>query len=131
MYTNADITLYNKYFDEATRTDKYRRTIIKNVFFEEKLGANRIKSGLESSDAIMVLIPYASLKGYVAPKEYDGSTNTFTFALGDRIVKNQITMEISNRPSELDKHYSAFTISSVDNRGFGSEDMRHFEIGGR
>lgn len=131
MHTNTDITIYNKYYDPETRLDKYSRKVIEKVFFEEKLATNRVKSGVDSSDAVMIVIPLTRLEGYVEPKEFKGSTNTFTLAIGDRVVRNNVPYEITRSPSELDKKYEAYTITSIDRKTFGSHCMQHIEIGAK
>lgn len=132
MYTNTNITLYNRYLDKIERLDAYKRTIIKNVFWDEKKAVNRLQSGLIDADHILALIPFESLVmgDYVAPKEFKGEEGTFTFQTGDRIVKGEVTLDIT-KPTDLDKQYDAFTITSVDKKDFGSKNMRHFELGAK
>lgn len=135
MYSNADVTIYNKYTDRATRTDAYNRTVIKNVFFDEKKATNRLQSGLNDADQVLLLIPfdYASQAKYVAPiefRELENKENHFTLQNGDRIVKGDISYEVTSKISDLDKEYQTFTITSVDTKDFGSRHMRHWEVGG-
>lgn len=135
MYSNASITIYNKYTDRTTRTDAYKRTVIKNVFFDEKKATNRLQSGLIDADQVLLLIPFDhdSQAKYVAPiefKELEDKQNHFTLQNGDRIVKGDIDYEITGRISDLDKEYQTFTITSVDTKDFGSKKMRHWEVGG-
>lgn len=136
MYTNANITIYNKYLDEATRLDKYKRTTIKNVFFDEKKATNRLQSGLESADHVLLLIPfdYTSQSNYVSPREFEeleDKNNYFTLKTGDKIIKGDIDYEINRKISELDELYETFTITSVDTKDFGSSHMRHWELGAK
>ena len=133
MYSNSDITIYNKYFDKATRLDKYKRTVIKNVFWDEKKAVNRLQSGLESADHVLLLIPfdYTSQAHYVSPREFKGLEDTFTLNIGDKVVKGEIDFEVDSKISDLDKLYETFTITSVDKKDFGSPHMRHFEVGGK
>lgn len=132
MYTNADITIYNRYMDKVERLDAYKRTVIKNVFFEERKATNRLQSGLIDADHVLALIPFESLAmgGYVPPKQFEGKEGTFTFKLGDRIAKGEIDTEITSF-NQLDKEYEVFTITSIDNKDFGSPKMRHFELGAK
>lgn len=132
MYTNASLTIYNKYLDKVERLDAYKRTIIKNVFWDEKKAVNRLQSGLMDADHVLALVPYESLEmgEYVPPKQFEGREGTFTFKLGDRIVKGEIDTEITSF-NQLDKEYEVFTITSVDNKDFGCPKMRHFELGAK
>lgn len=136
MKTNAGVTIYNKYFDKATRLDKYKRTIVHDIFWDEKKAVNRLQSGLESADHVLLLIPFeTALNGhYVPPKEFEGltdNTDYFTLQVGDRIVKGDIDFEITGKVSDLDKIHEAFTITSVDRKDFGSMHMRHWEVGAK
>ncbi len=136
MRTNADITVYNKYFNKETRTDKYQRTVLHGVFWDDKKAMNRLQSGLENADEVLVVIPFAVIsdKEYINPKEFErleDKSNYFTLREEDRIVKGDIDFEIIGKLSDLDKEYEAFTITSVDTKDFGSPYMRHWEISGR
>ena len=111
MHINGDITIYNAYYDEINRVDRYKRTIIPDVYIEEKLGANRLVSGIESADKLLVLIPIERLDAYVSPKEFKGDINTFTFKLGDRVIRNKVTVDVISTTSELDKLFETFTIT--------------------
>lgn len=136
MKTNADITIYNKYFDKISRMDKYQRTILRGVFFDNKKAVNRIQSGMENADEAMIVIPFSvvSNKSYKGPIDFEkleDKSNYFTFREGDRIVKGAINFEITGRLSDLDKNYEAYTITSVDTKDFGSKRMQHFEVGAK
>lgn len=136
MRANADITIYNKYFDKASRLDKYQRTVLKGVFFDNKKAVNTIKSGMENADEAMIVIPFSvnSNKTYKNPIEFQkliDKSNYFTLQEGDRVVKGDIDFEITGKLSELDKNYDAYTITSVDTKDFGSLRMRHWEVGAK
>ena len=131
MHINGDITIYNAYYDEINRVDRYKRTIIPDVYIEEKLGANRLVSGIESADKLLVLIPIERLDAYVSPKEFKGDINTFTFKLGDRVIRNKVTVDVISTTSELDKLFETFTITSIDLRDQGNYHMQHIELGAK
>ena len=136
MKTNADITIYNRYFDKETRLDRYQRTVLYGVFWDERKAVNRLQSGLEDADRVTIIIPFtvAANKKYVPPKEFEklqDKSNYFTFQEGDRVVKGAVDFEITGKVSDLDKEHEAFTITSVDTKDFGSPHMRHWEVGAR
>ena len=126
MYTNADITLYNAYYDATTRLNKWKRTHIKGVFWVNRKGANKIKSGMDACDSVQVFIPL-TVSGYVEPKSFDGSVG-WTLRTNDKIVLGIVDDEIK----DLEKKYdNVHDITSVDLKDYGSMSMRHWEIGGR
>lgn len=148
MYTNTGATLYNYDRDKATGKVTYRRTYLRNVFWDDSKQSNVLKSGLTSVESVNISVPFdvdAEGKTYKSPKEYLNSTdkdNSFTFTANsqDLIVKGIIDYEINNSSSQkiseslsyLKNNYDyVMTISIVDMKDFGSENMRHWEIGGR
>ncbi len=133
MKTNADITIYNRYYDKTTRLDKYRRVVLYNVFYTEDKASNRLRSGIVEADGALLLVPLlnAHMVKYVPPEAYVGEPDTFTFQLGDRMVKGSNLYEVQTKISEVDERYNAYSITSVDEKDFGSPHMRHLEIRGR
>lgn len=136
MKVNADITIYNRYFDVETRLDKYQRTVLRGVFWDHKEAVNTIKSGLESADKIFIAIPFSvdTTKEYIKSKGFEkleNKTNYYTLQEGDRVVKGVIDFEINGKVSDLDKEYEAYTITSVDTKDFGSPHLRHWEVGAK
>lgn len=129
MYTNANITLYNKYYDATTRLDKWKRTQIKGVFWDNCKGANVKKSGMEAADSVVVFI-LLSVSGYVDPKSYTGAEGTWTLKPGDKICKGLIDQDFT-KITDLEKAYDdVHDITKVDKKDFGSANMRHWEVGG-
>ena len=135
MFLNSDITIYNKVYDEDKGYDLYQRTVIKGVHFEDSKGANVIKSGLENADRASIYVPFKAdmSRQYLSPIEFkklDDKSKYFTFEKGDRLIKGDIDFEPTTEKS-IDENFDAFTITSVDIFDFGSEKMRHFELGAR
>ena len=131
----SNITIYNKVYDDDKGYDTYQRTVIKGVHFEDSKGANVIKSGLENADRASIYVPFKSemSRQYLSPIEFkklDDKSKYFTFEKGDRLIKGDIDFEPTTEKS-IDENYDAFTITSVDIFDFGSENMRHFELGAR
>lgn len=136
MRSNADVTIYNRYFDKETRLDRYQRTVLYGVFWDERKAVNRLQSGFEDADEVTIVIPFrvATDKKYVVPKEFEkleDKAGYFTLQEGDRVVKGAVDFEITGKVSDLDKEYEAYTITSVDIKDFGSPHMRHWEVGAK
>ena len=68
------------------------------------------------------------MSGYVEPKQYSG--NGWTLQNGDFIVKGLTAENEISGIKDLSS-YEAFTITMVDDKDFGSENMHHFEIRGK
>ena len=117
MYTNADITLYSKVYDTTTRLDKWERRIINNVFFDNVLGANTNKSGMDAANSVVVFVPLANID--IEPKT------------GDYIVYGRIYDDISKITDLTKKYTNAHVLTAVDKKDFGSMHMRHYELHGK
>lgn len=150
MYTNTDATLFNYFKDKETGKVTYRKTYLRGVFWDDVKQSNVLKSGLATVESVLICIPFsvnADNKQYKSPKEYQkltdvGKDNAFTFVANsqDIIVKGIVDYEIDNTSSKtiseglmyLKNNYdSVMTISVVDEKDFGSEAMRHWELGGK
>lgn len=133
LRANADVTIYNKYLDPATKSDKYRRVVIYGVHWFGAEASNRVNTGRNAEDKAYISIPFSSSPGeqYVSPREYrdlEDKTGYFTIAPEDRIVKGAIDFEITGRVSELDKAYDAYTITAVECRDYGSSHLNHWAV---
>jgi len=133
MQTNADITIYNKYLDPVTQTDKYQRTVIKDVFWRSLEASIRVQTGYNAEDNAYIVIPLQVDReaSYVTPKVFqslEDKIGVFTLAPEDRIVKGEILLEITGRISDLDKAYEAYKITGVDTRDYGSRHLQHWAV---
>ena len=120
MTSNTDITIYHRYVAPGTRLDAYDRHTARRVLWEECKAVNVIKSGMESSDAFRVYVPYQALSGIpVAP--------------GDIIAKGLVTKEIGAdyTVAKFQKEHICFLVTSVDCKDFGNPGLWHYEIGGK
>ena len=132
MTTNTSMSVYNKYTDEEKNVI-FKKHLIDNVFWDDSKGINR-NLGYENADDVNVFIPKSQndMSGYVEPKKYKGLSNTWTLENGDFIVKgNTSESEVLSIKELVQKYDNVFTISLVDDKDFGSENMHHFEIRGK
>lgn len=132
MTTNTSMSVYNKYTDEEKNV-VFKKHLIDNVFWDDSEGINR-NLGYENADDVNVFIPKSQndMSGYVKPKKYKGLSNTWTLENGDFIVKgNTNESEVLSIRELVQKYDNVFTISLVDDKDFGSENMHHFEIRGK
>lgn len=132
LFKNSDITLYNRYFDNFSGTDKYQRTVIKGVNWQGKRNGTVAEKGLLLADSTLIFID--KLDNYISPKKFAKlepleREEYFTFAPGDKIVKGEVEFEITGtkpyRVADLENEFDdVVTIKSVNPLS------SHFEIEG-
>lgn len=132
LIKNADITVYNKYYDLASDTYKYQRTIIKGVNWQGKRNGTVSEKGLLLADSTLIFID--KLDNYVSPKRFAKlqpmeRERYFTFAPGDKIVKGEVEFEVTGvkpyRIADLENEFDhVIDIKSV------TELSDHFEVEG-
>lgn len=132
LIKNADITLYNKYYDLASDTYKYQRTIIKGVNWQSKRNGTVSDKGLLLADSTLIFID--KLDNYVSSKKFAKLSdperpNYFTFTQGDKIVKGEVYFEVTGvkpyRVADLENEFDhVIDIKSV------TELSDHFEVEG-
>lgn len=105
LFKNADITIYNRYYDNENAYDMYKRIVIEGVNWQSKRNATVSDKGINVADSTLIFID--KLDNYVSPRQFqllsnEERKNKFTFAIGDKIVKSSIDFEITNlKPHSL------------------------------
>ena len=132
LFKNADITLYNKYYDLDSDIYKYQRTIIKGVNWQEKRNGTVSDKGLLLADSTLIFID--KVDNYISPKKFaklsdEDREKYFTFAPGDKIVKGEVEFEITgvkpHRLADLENEFdNVIDIKSVNPLS------DHFEVEG-
>lgn len=130
MIPNADITVYNKYVDSATRAEKYQRAVVKSVVWESTKAVNQMRMQTAANVAL-VLIPFQRGEDYQKPKAWQSNRAGWTLQEGDIVARGVI-------PTELDSAYTVadlrndyddvFAIASVDAMDQGSSNSQHWEV---
>lgn len=105
LFKNADITIYNKYYDKENDVDRYQRVVIREVNWQGKRNATVGDKGLNRDDSILIFID--KIPGYVSNKRFaklsnEERLNYFTFGVNDIIVKGECDFEITGiRPNSI------------------------------
>ena len=105
LFRNADMTVYNKYYDSMSGNDGYQLTVIKGVDWQGKRNATVSDKGLLLADSVLIILD--KLENYISPKRFRKLTNAerlnyFTLAVGDKIVKGEIDFEITGiKPNSI------------------------------
>lgn len=123
MYTNADVTLY--LYSKDGKVEKYTRRPVEGVYWEDVKQSTFLKTGQRDARSVLLVIPFESLDGPVK------------FTQGrDLVVKGMVKEEIDSTSPEtlskslaaLKKEYEYVTVTTVDEKLFGSESMQHYEL---
>ncbi|EJE7236798.1 hypothetical protein M5L40_003836 [Clostridium botulinum] len=132
LFKNANIAIYNKWYDSVNDMNKYQRTVIKGVNWQGKRNGTVSDKGLLLADSTLIFID--KLDNYVSPKRFARLTpeerpNYFTFSVGDKIVKGEVDFEVTGispyRISDLEKNFDdVIDIKCV------SKLSSHFEVEG-
>lgn len=123
MFTNADCTFY--LYSKKGRTEKYTRFPIEDVYWEDARHSTFIKTGQRDACSVLLVIPLESLDEPI--KLTQGK---------DLVVKGIVTDEIdctdqktiSESLAALKSAHNYLTITSVDERLYGSESVQHYEL---
>lgn len=145
------VTIYNvsQETDPATFKDveKTYITVLRGVLLEASKAANVRQSGLEGADAVNLYIPFSTPavdgvtnteKRYVGPQEFwraadksgiwtlstDGNGGTTFFIKGEVVEPDKTEQALEMLYDDV------YKVTKVDMKDFGSQDMRHFEVGG-
>ncbi len=143
MITNADITLFNRFYDSKNRQDIFLPTVIKGVSLYMKSGSSGDNKFRESTATYKIRIPIDADMGessYVDLVEYckmdfEDAKKHWTLQ-ADSIVILAVVEESDAQGkaklTELSKKYGTFvTVTDFsDNTTRGIKRMAHWRIGG-
>lgn len=124
LFPNSDITIFNKYYNKDLERDCYKRTVIKDVDWQEKIESDLQDKGLKVETNVNIFL---DKENYISPKKFRALDTKerdkyFTLDVGDYIVKGIVSQEI-NSFTELEKNFEdAVSILGV------SKCSEHFEV---
>lgn len=141
MYAPHTVTVYSPIEDPVTFEVTQHITVLRGVFMDAAKASNVRTSGLEGADSVNLFIPFSvkaadgvSLmdKSYVDPKEFESAADKsglWTLRIGDFFAKGEVVEDKDFQ--YINANYDdVYRITKVDKKDFGSEFMRHFEVGG-
>ena len=136
MITNADVTIYNKVYDRDSGSNKYYRTVLKGVNWQDTTAVQPAENGVITADISKIYIPFQveTEKQFLKPREFlteNEKEGVFTIAPGDIIIKGIVDAEIKTKKDEerLQNSVDNFrVIVSVDTNDNGSLFMKHWMV---
>ena len=141
MYAPHVVTVYSTIEDQVTFEETRYITVLRGVFLDASKAANVRASGLEGADSVNLFIPFSvratdgvSLmeKTYVDPKTFEKAedkSGIWTLQIGDFFVKGEVVEDKDFQYINA-TYDDVYRITKVDKKDFGSEPMRHWEVGG-
>lgn len=105
----------------------FDRYFIPVCHWQENKASNVIKSGLQSADTVTVYVMEDDVTNAdCIPK----TTSKDMIVKGecDFVFDNTSSATISNSMKEFRLQYQFYTVSSVDNKLYGSKSLRHIKI---
>lgn len=141
MYAPHVITLYNlELGDDLTgQPNNYNITILSGVLVDAVHATNVRESGLENADNVTVYIPFSvnsGVKTYLPEKEYEKSADKGAHwtlrTQNDFFIKGEVIgTDVLSFADANERFDDVYRISVVDVKDFGSDEMRHWEVGGK
>ena len=137
MITNADITIYNVWWDPLTRSNKYNRTQIEGVHWYTDQKTNVEDKGLVSADLYKIRIPADAVvqdgRKYIDAMKYriltaDEVYGYWTINNGDLFVRGIIYDEIEKLSDLTLKYTNVCRVNSFSDNRQGLNP--HIRVGG-
>lgn len=139
MLTNADITLFNRYYDADSDEYKYARTFLRGVNWQDSQAIDISQSaGVKSTNHTRVFIPLkvdSEEKTYLKPKTFKRSDKVTNYTLdnADIVVKGIVDFDMNDANSGgfkalLRDFDDVMKITKVADNRYGSKLVQHFEL---
>lgn len=123
MFTNADATLY--LYSKENGIEKYTRLPVEGVFWEEISQSTLLRTGEKSSASVLLVIPLESLESPISFAE--GKAIAIKGIVADEIDSSS-QKALSSSLTALKAAHKFVTVTSVDEKLFGSESVQHYEL---
>ncbi|MBF1163220.1 MAG: hypothetical protein HXL89_01300 [[Eubacterium] sulci] len=139
MLTNADITLFNRYYDADSDEYKYARTFLRGVNWQDSQAIDISQSaGVKSTNHTRVFIPLkvdSEEKTYLKPKTFKRSDKVTNYTLdnADIVVKGIVDFDMNDANSGgfkvlMRDFDDVMKITKVVDNRYGSKLVQHFEL---
>lgn len=136
MITNTDLTIYNKVYDRDTGTNRYYRTVLKGVNWQDTTAVQPDGKGIASADVAEVYIPFTveTEKQYRKPENFMAEADKsriFTFREGDLLVRGITETELGSTKDEEYLKNSCGKVRSaamVEFNDSGSIEIQHWKV---
>lgn len=137
MFTNSDMTLFNRYYDKDEDCYKYTKTYLRGVNWQDSKSVIISSTGVTSEDSTRIFIPLnvdSEEKKYYKPKSFkkiEDKSKIYTFDNEDIVVKGIIDFDVNALKgiSQMQKDCDdVMTITKVIDNRYGTRGVQHFEL---
>lgn len=123
MYTNADVTLYQ--YSKDGKTEKYTRVPIEDVYWEDVKQSSFLKTGQRNACSVLLVIPMESLE---APLSFTEGRDLAVKGIVAGEIDCSSQEAMSKALAALKASHKYVTVTTVDERLYGSESVQHYEL---
>lgn len=123
MYTNADVTLY--LYSKEGKQVTYTRLPVEAVYWEDVRQSSFLKTGQRDAAAVLLVIPLESLD---EPVRFTGGKDLVVKGIVQEEIDCTSQEAMSKSLAALKEAYGYFTVTTVDERLYGSEEVQHYEL---
>lgn len=123
MFTNAACTLYLYCITEGQ--ESYVRRPVEGVYWEDVRQASFLKTGQKNAVTALVVIPAESLSGAI---KFTQGKDLIVKGIVNDEIESTSPVAFSETMAEFKKKHNFLTVVSIDERLYGSESVRHYEL---
>ena len=123
MYTNADVTLYQ--YGKCGKNEVYTRTPIEDVYWEDVQQSSFLKTGQRNACTVLLIIPFESLD---SPLRFKPGKDLIVKGIVPDQIDCSSQETIAKSLAALKAAHDFLTVTSVDERLYGSESVWHYEL---
>lgn len=123
MFTNTDVTIY--FYRKSAGKESYQQTVVEDVFWDDVKQSNVLKTGQRDSDSVLLVIPFDSIQN---PLSFTTGKDIAVKGKCEQAIDCTDQKSISESLVKLKAEHHFVTITSVDEKLYGSEEMWHYEL---
>lgn len=123
MYTNADVTLY--LYNKEGKTEQYTRLPVEDVYWEDVRQSTFLKTGQRDAASVQLVIPLESLN---EPIRFTQGKDLAVKGIVPDMIDCSSQEAMSKSLAALKTAHGFLTVTTVDERLYGSESVQHYEL---
>lgn len=123
MYTNADVTLY--LYNKEGKTEQYTRLPVEDVYWEDVRQSTFLKTGQRDAATVLLVIPLESLN---EPIRFTQGKDLAVKGIVPDMIDCSSQEAMSKSLAALKTAHGFLTVTTVDERLYGSESVQHYEL---